>query len=140
MADTPDRSTAVLRAIPGVSGDDLGPCPDPRLADPAEELLSEEMAILLVRFGVRGTAEKLGVSERTLRREYVKAGRTALEHVHHTRRTMALRLLVSRRPISEVARALGFASTQTFSRFVRREFGLTPTALHKALFLRRRPR
>lgn len=106
--------------------------PERRLS-PAEELLSEELALSLVRFGVRAVAENRRVSERTLRRQFEREGVTVQEHVAHIRLEMARRLLVSRRPMCEIAGELGFASTQTFDRFVHREMGLTPTSLRRAL-------
>jgi AraC-like DNA-binding protein len=42
---------------------------------------------------------------------------------------MALRLLASDLPVRAIALRLGFASSQTFARFLRREFGATATAL-----------
>ena len=111
----------------------IGPRPGSGVPDLADELLTEEMALLLVRFGVGGTARRLGVSERTLRRDFVRAGASVHDHISRTRRAMAVRLLASSCPLARVAEEIGFASSQTFARFVAREFGFTPSALRKSL-------
>jgi hypothetical protein len=42
-------------------------------------------------------------------------------------------LLSSSLPLREIARKLGYSSTQTLSRFIRQEFGTTPIELRREL-------
>jgi AraC-like DNA-binding protein len=46
---------------------------------------------------------------------------------------MAERLLATDLPVTTVSDRLGFGSTQTFARFMRREFGETATAFRERL-------
>src|SRR5512143_1940303 len=101
----------------------------------AEEfaLLSEEMAIFLVRFGPRLAASRHGISERTLRRRFERRGLRLADHLKVSRRRLTERLLLTDLPVTTVSDRLGFGSTQTFARFMRREFGETATALRQRL-------
>jgi AraC-like DNA-binding protein len=96
-------------------------------------LLSEEMAIFLVRFGPRLAASRRGISERTLRRRFERRGLRLADHVKESRRRLAERLLVTDLPVTTVSDRLGFGSPQTFARFMRREFGETATAARRRL-------
>ena len=96
-------------------------------------LLSEEMAIFLVRFGPRLAACRHGISERTLRRRFERRGLRLAVHVRESRLRMAERLLATDLPVTTVSDRLGFGSTQTFARFMRREFGETATAFRERL-------
>ena len=105
------------------------------LPSSAEEfaLLSEEMAIFLVRFGPRLAASRHGISERTLRRRFERRGLRLAAHVRESRLRLAERLLATELPLTTVSDRLGFGSTQTFARFMRREFGETATAVRGRL-------
>jgi AraC-like DNA-binding protein len=110
------------------------PQPTPLPAS-AEEfaLLSEEMAMFLVRFGPRLTASQSGISERTLRRRFERRGLRLADHLKESRRKFAERLLLTNLPLTTVSSRLGFSSTQTFARFMRREYGATATAVRQRL-------
>lgn len=73
-------------------------------------------------------ARRLGMSERTLRRRLQESG-TSFDKIGDTvRRDRASELLaLTDRPLTEIAFALGFASSSAFSRAFRRWFGLRPS-------------
>ena len=101
------------------------------LAEKAEpfDLFDEEAVLFVLHFGMRLTARKLGLSERTFRRQFERKGLKLSDLLGERRRQMALQLLSSDLPVRTIAQRLGFASSQTFARFLRREFGATATAL-----------
>jgi AraC-like DNA-binding protein len=105
------------------------------LPSTAEEfaLLSEEMAIFLVRFGPRLAASRVGISERTLRRRFERRGLQLAAYTKESRLKMVPHLLATDLSLRTVADRLGFASPQTFARFIRREFGETATAIRVRL-------
>lgn len=105
------------------------------LPSSAEEfaLLSEEMAIFLVRFGPRLAACRQGISERTLRRRFERKGMRLAAYTKECRLKLARRLLATDLPLSTVSDRLGFSSPQTLARFMRREFGETTTAVRQRL-------
>lgn len=123
LADTsPGEVDVPIRdAAPGAAG--LTERPEPRGADIDE---------LIFRLGVREAAERLGVSERTLRRRYARLGTRLHDHLGRLRRERALDLLAGGLPVSVIALRLGFASSQTFARWMRKTFGTTATALRRA--------
>lgn len=98
-----------------------------------QTLLDEKDELRLLRFGVRKVAEHLGVSERTLRRRYERQGIRLRDHLRLRRRELAVDLLGGDLPVRTLSSRLGFSSPQTFARFVRREFGDTPTGLRLRL-------
>lgn len=97
------------------------------------ELLDDETVLFLLRSGIRLGAGIFGVSERTLRRRFQKQGIRLSDLVSERRRTESLRLLAENFPLKTIALLLGFASTQTLARYLRREFGVTATVLRKEL-------
>ena len=105
------------------------------LPSSAEEfaLLSEEMAIFLVRFGPRLAASREGISERTLRRRFERRGLHLAAYTKESRLKMVPRLLATDLSLTTISDRLGFASSQTFARFVRREFNETPTEARRRL-------
>jgi AraC-like DNA-binding protein len=108
------------------------PNPLPGSADEFS-LLSEELAIFLVRFGPRLAASRRGISERTLRRRFERRGLRLADHVKSSRRLLAERLLATDLPLTTVSDRLGFSSLQTFARFMRREFGATASQVRRRL-------
>ena len=78
-------------------------------------LLSDDLVLFIVRFGLRLTASRWGMSERTLRRIFDRLGTTPRELVHGVRRREAERLLRTDQPLPDVARHLGFSTEKTFS-------------------------
>jgi AraC-like DNA-binding protein len=99
-------------------------------------LLGDELVLFIVRFGLRLTASRWGMSERTLRRIFHALGTSPRELIHGVRRREAERLLATDQPLPDVARHLGFSTEKTFSRWVHEEFGSPPTAVRRAF---RRP-
>ncbi len=97
------------------------------------DLLDEETVLFLLRFGIRLGAGIFGVSERTLRRRFEEQGLRLKDLLCERRRREALRLLAGSLPLKTIALLLGFASTQTLARYLRREFGVTATDLRKEL-------
>jgi AraC-like DNA-binding protein len=98
---------------------------------PADYLLSDEFALLIVRFGLRLTAHRWGMSERTLRRFFESLGTNPRRIVRDVRHREAERLLATGQPLPDIARHLGFSSEKTFSRWVHEEFGSTPTTFRR---------
>src|SRR5512144_1182080 len=96
-------------------------------------LLSEELAIFLVRFGPRLAASQQGICERTLRRRFQRRGVRLATYTKESRLKLARHLLASDLSLTTVADRLGFSSPQTLARFVRREFGETATAARQRL-------
>lgn len=91
-------------------------------------------ARLHVRPSVRELADELGYSTRTLDRACQRAtGRTAKQVVDE-RVTLEVRRLLTHtdRPVSRIARELGFDDTSNFSKFVKRQLGQLPTELRAA--------
>lgn len=107
----------------------------PVLSD--DEILDEEALLLLVRHGVSAVAARQQTSVRTLRRICARQGLSLAEYRDAAKREMARRLLTAGTPVKDVAARLGFSSSQTFARFVRREFGMTATRIQQ---LRPEPR
>jgi AraC-like DNA-binding protein len=99
-------------------------------------LLSDELILFIVRFGLRLTASRWGMSERTLRRMFAALGTSPRGLIHDVRRREAGRLLATDQPFADVARHLGFSTEKTFSRWVHQEFGSPPTAVRRSF---RRP-
>jgi AraC-like DNA-binding protein len=103
------------------------------LPDPALLSVTSETDLILVRLGVRAAAERLGISERTLRRQFDRRGLRLRDHLVARRREMTLGLLAGDLPVATVASRLGFASSQTFARYVRRQFGATATDVRRLI-------
>ncbi len=101
-----------------------------------DDLLGDDLVLFIVRFGLRLTASRWGMSERTLRRLFAALGTSPRERIHDVRRREAQRLLATGQPFSDIARHLGFSTEKTFSRWVHEEFGSPPTAVRRSL---RRP-
>jgi len=107
-------------------GDDLLR-PEERILD----RLNEETVLFLLRFGIRLGVGIFGVSERTLRRRFERQGLRLSDLLAERRRQEALRLLAGDLSLKAIALVLGFSSTQTLARYLRREFGATATTLRK---------
>lgn len=94
-------------------------------------LLSDDLVLFIVRFGLRLTASRWGMSERTLRRLFEALGTNPRAIVRVVRRRETQRLLATGLPFPDIARHVGFTSEKIFCRWVRREFGTTPTTLRR---------
>lgn len=112
---------------------DEGACPYDGGPD---DLLGDATALSILRNGLSFTAVRRGVSERTLRRQFQRAGISLSRHLVEKRRVLSILMLASGSPIAEIAETLGFSSPQTFARFVRRELRTTATALRRYLVMR----
>ncbi|RZL00227.1 MAG: AraC family transcriptional regulator [Rubrivivax sp.] len=77
---------------------------------------------------VAETAEHLGVSERTVRRQLLALGMSHAELTQECQRLLAERLLAENKlPLKQIAEALGFSSVHSFHRAFRRWSGVTPS-------------
>ncbi len=97
------------------------------------DLLSEEMALFLVRFGPRLAAGSQGISERTLRRRFQRHGLRLHDYLKENRRRLVESLLRTDLPFTTISCRLGFGSNQAFAHFIRREFGTTAKTLRGRL-------
>lgn len=78
--------------------------------------------------GAESVATALHVSVRTLHRQLAEEGSSLQALKDEARRDHALALLTrSRRPVKQVARAVGYASEKSFARAFRQWTGLTPS-------------
>ena len=96
------------------------------------DLTPEELMELVVHGG-RGLILSTGVAGRTRRRMLARGGTSLHEIKRDARRKLAASLLSSSLPLKEIAKKLGYSSTQTLSRFIRQEFGTTPIELRQEL-------
>ncbi len=101
-----------------------------------EYLLSDDFVLFIVRFGLRLTASRWGMSERTLRRLFEAVGTNPRAITRDVRCREAVRLLATDRSFPDIAAHLGFTTEKIFSRWVHLHLGDTPTALRRSL---RRP-
>jgi AraC-like DNA-binding protein len=78
---------------------------------------------------VAETAARLGMSERSFRRQLFTLNTNYAELAQECQRLMAERLLAEGKlPLKQIAEALGFSSVHSFHRAFRRWSGLTPSA------------
>lgn len=73
-------------------------------------------------------AHDLGVDRRTVHRYLAQTGQTFSSVVTEVRVELATRLLISHRPISEIANLVGFSGQAAFSRWFTQTFGCSPSA------------
>ncbi|MEQ8936824.1 MAG: helix-turn-helix domain-containing protein [Amphiplicatus sp.] len=73
-------------------------------------------------------ARRLGVSIATLRRRLAETGVSFRDLRHHALNEAALSMLRQGRPVGDVAEALGYVDTRSFSRAFKAWNGMTPTA------------
>ncbi len=88
-------------------------------------LLAEDDALALVAYGLREVALRTAVSERTIRRRFVAAGKPVHTVVHRVRIKATRCALAASVPTNVIARWLGFTNTEAYRRFVRREMGMS---------------
>lgn len=97
-----------------------------QLRDPEGVLaLTDDEAAVLIQTGVSGLARHFEMSPRTLRRACAEKGTSLRGFRALLVIAGATTLLDSGLPVSDVARRLGFSSSQVFARFLRRECGAT---------------
>ncbi|MBL4683770.1 MAG: AraC family transcriptional regulator ligand-binding domain-containing protein [Nannocystaceae bacterium] len=83
--------------------------------------------------GTRAIASRLGLSERSLRRQLAREGTSLADLSARLRSIAALRLLADQSiRLPDVARQLGYCDTSTFSRAFRRWHGVSPRAYAQA--------
>ncbi|AOY95205.1 adenosine deaminase [Cupriavidus sp. USMAA2-4] len=101
-----------------------------RLAQAAATLIEEGQ---MAESGVAGLAQRVGVSERHLRRLFeAQFGVSVLEYAQTQRLLLAKRLLTDTvMPVTEVALAAGFGSVRRFNDVLKARYGLTPLAMRK---------
>ena len=73
-------------------------------------------------------AHDLGVDRRTVHRYLTQSGQTFSSVVTEVRVELVTRLLISQRPISEIANLVGFSGQAAFSRWFTQSFGCSPSA------------
>ena len=82
---------------------------------------------------VTGLAQRLGVSNRYLRRRFAEDLGTAPSQVAKTRRLLFAKQLITDTPLTmtEIAIAAGFQSIRSFNRAVQQTYGCAPTDLRR---------
>ncbi len=96
----------------------------------------ETPLFILMRDGIAPLARHFGISARTLRRHCARAGLRLDVQRRALRRELVMILLATDLPISDVAHRLGYASSKTLARFLKKTFGATATHMKR----RMRPR
>ncbi len=82
---------------------------------------------------IRQIADRLGVSERSLRRQLAADNTSYQALLEKTRETLASELLTTTRlPVEQVARNLGYSETASFTRAFTRWCGVSPTQFRRA--------
>ena len=107
----------------------------PRTPTPSlvELLRDPRLGGLLSRDSFVALADDLGMSERTLRRRLQEAGLSPRDLLKAWRRRELRRLLPEDVALDRIRQELGFSSAGSLCHFVRREFGMSPTALRGRL-------
>jgi AraC family transcriptional regulator of adaptative response / DNA-3-methyladenine glycosylase II len=107
--------------------------PDASAAPDTARTLSRAMRLLEESGEARGLSERLGVSDRHLRRLFARHLGAPPAAVLRTRRLELARQLIegTSLPMIDVAHAAGFSSLRRFNAAVRSGLGLTPTKLRK---------
>lgn len=105
-----------------------------RRSTPVAERVSKAILSQIGRddIGQVAIASRLGMSERSLRRALAAEDMAFNEILERCRKMHGIRLLVhSRRPLSEVALALGYSDQTAFSRAFSRWFGKSPRDIRR---------
>ena len=90
---------------------------------------SESVVARLLAGGCKGLARHSGVSVRTLRRRFRESGSTLREITLAKRAAVVLNLMQAGLPLTRIAGRVGLSGPPALARFVRREFGTTPSGL-----------
>jgi AraC-like DNA-binding protein len=108
--------------------------PPPPAADLVDRVRELVLALLPVgKCTMPQVARAVGVTTRTLHRHLQAKGETFDAIVNSTREDLAERHLANRRyTVTDVSCLLGFATPSAFSRWFRRQFGISPTAWRDA--------
>lgn len=97
------------------------------------EVLGETSQLVLALQGTKALARKRRVSVKTIQRRLREVEAKASEVKDERRKRITLELLKTDMPFREVARRLNLSSAPTFTRFVKRLFGITPSKLRRSL-------
>jgi AraC-like DNA-binding protein len=106
---------------------------DSAVADTPRDMATEVRELVVTQLGtgsctIKRTAQHLGVDPRTIQRRLVREGLNFDAIVESVRRELAQRYVKEHhRPLAEVSALLGFAAPSGFSRWYRRQFGITPS-------------
>jgi AraC-like DNA-binding protein len=95
---------------------------------------ADDQLDVLVREGGKALARQEGVSFRTLRRRFKDRGMTISQARLTRQASMVVNLLQLKDvPLRDVALRLGYSGVPSFTKFVRREFGVPPGILRRQL-------
>ena len=106
---------------------------DSVVADKPRDMATQVRELVVTQLGtgsctIKRTAQHLGIDPRTIQRHLADEGQTFGAIVESVRRELAQRYVKERhRPLAEVSALLGFAAPSGFSRWHRRQFGVTPS-------------
>ena len=118
------RREALMQAVPALAGDEKGERLSPLVAR-AVEIFSQNLQEPVT---VGETAEQLGISARHIERAFKQATGLSPTHYYRKLRMEAARQIVlyTNDRLADVAGAVGYSSTQTFSKHYANAFGTTP--------------
>jgi AraC-like DNA-binding protein len=98
-------------------------------SDVAEQVRQRLLEVFPGLPSVSDTAQHLGMTERSLRRQLATLGTSHADLTQECQRMMAERWLAEgHKPLKQIAESLGFSSVHSFHRAFRRWSGLTPSA------------
>jgi AraC-like DNA-binding protein len=98
-------------------------------SDLAEQVRQRLLEVFPGLPSVADTAQHLGMTERSLRRQLAALGTSHADLTQECQRLMAERWLAEgHKPLKQIAESLGFSSVHSFHRAFRRWSGLTPSA------------
>jgi len=106
---------------------------DSAIADEPRDMATKVQELVVTQLGtgsctIKRTAQHLGIDPRTIQRRLAVEGRTFGGILEAVRRELARRYVKERhRPLAEVSALLGFAAPSGFTRWHRRQFGVTPS-------------
>jgi AraC-like DNA-binding protein len=105
-----------------------------RFAAGTHSKLVDDPLDVLVREGGKALARREGVSFRTLRRRFKNRGMTILQARLTRQASMVVNLFQLKDvTLRDVAFRLGYSGAPSFTKFVRREFGVPPGILRRQL-------
>lgn len=103
----------------------------PGAGEPGGVVAAVRDLVATERLGEQAVARRLGMSPATLRRRLAEAGASFRGLSEGARRSAALALLATGRPIDDVAADLGFSDARSLRRACQRWFGASPGAYRK---------
>jgi AraC-like DNA-binding protein len=106
---------------------------DAAVADKPRDMSTAVRELVVTQLGtgsctIKRTAQHLGIDPRTIQRRLAREGLSFGAIVESVRRELAQRYVKERhRPLADVSSLLGFSAPSGFSRWHRRQFGVTPS-------------